>query len=499
MEDEILAAEIWLHKVDTSEATADIDEELNKIETELKSYNCTASMFDYSIAVISGILAGAIDAFIIGETPIFGADQKPISKQLVEGAKQAALKFVTNEEVERPVLHRAVEQGIPTLIPMLEKYAYQPTPKGLAAAVLIQFGRGGMLNITNDDIKLMPEGFSKEENILIAVVAVFVGIMKWLSRISDENGDPEQAGTGFVILNRIRELIRSVPAFNSVVNEIEKWQKQLPNELKCGDKKNSASGIEGTFANFFIMLGGIPAFKNTGLEKTVNTVLEAKRLGLNEVPIINNLTRQAIPVLFNEVIVRTVFFASRLVKELSKNEVSEIDWSNVIPFGNRDIDRLIALSSVTLTVADVADAALHAALDSCGEMVLFATKFVTRFNFVAAGRMIVAVNKERNNVKAEQELIHMKRLLMEAKTARAMEVLQAYQDQLEKRVSEYLTEDIIAFMEGLDCMDQGLAEKNSDLVIKGNVIIQRVLGREPQFTNQQEFDELMDSDLPLKL
>ena len=40
---------------------------------------------------------------------------------------------------------------------------------------------------------------------------------------------------------------------------------------------------------------------------------------------------------------------------------------------------------------------------------------------------------------------------------------------------------------------------DSDLVIKGNVVIQRVLGRKPQFTNQQEFDDLMDSDIALKL
>ena len=46
-------------------------------------------------------------------------------------------------------------------------------------------------------------------------------------------------------------------------------------------------------------------------------------------------------------------------------------------------------------------------------------------------------------------------------------------------------------------MKQGLASGDSDLVIKGNVVIQRVLGRKPQFTSQEEFDDLMDSDMPL--
>ena len=54
-------------------------------------------------------------------------------------------------------------------------------------------------------------------------------------------------------------------------------------------------------------------------------------------------------------------------------------------------------------------------------------------------------------------------------------------------------------MEGFDLMDQGLASGDSDLVIRGNVMIQKVLGREPQFTTQEEFDELMGSDTPLVL
>ena len=281
----------------------------------------------------------------------------------------------------------------------------------------------------------------------------------------------------------------------------EKWQKQLPNEMKCGNQKiDNTSGIEKIFCSFFMMMGNIPAFQHTNLEKTVNLFMKANRIGLNEIPILRSLSRQAFPVLINEIIVRTVFFASRLIKELkSKENISDVDWNRILPFGNRDIDRLLLLSSMTLTAADVADAALHAAIDSGGEMVLFATRFVARFNFVAAGRLAVAVIKERNNEKAEEEQIRMKRLLTEAKTAKVLEILQEYQRQLDKRVSEYLAKDMEVFLKGLDCIDQGLAEENSDQVIRGNVMIQRILGREPQFSNQQEFDDLMESDVSLRL
>ena len=54
-------------------------------------------------------------------------------------------------------------------------------------------------------------------------------------------------------------------------------------------------------------------------------------------------------------------------------------------------------------------------------------------------------------------------------------------------------------MAGFADMQQGLAGGDSNLVIRGNVTIQKVLGREPQFTNQKEFDALMGSDAPLVL
>jgi len=171
----------------------------------------------------------------------------------------------------------------------------------------------------------------------------------------------------------------------------------------------------------------------------------------------------------------------------------------VIPFRNRTVDRMLAVSSMTFTVADTADAAVHAAIESSGNWVLFSGRFVTRFNYVGAGRAAVAIVKEISNERKETQLIHEKMILSEAKAAIFLSQLQQFKAQLEEKVSQYLAEDIESFMCGFDFMNQGIASGDSDLVIKGNVVIQRVLGREPQFTNQKEFDDLMESDIPLVL
>ncbi len=57
-----------------------------------------------------------------------------------------------------------------------------------------------------------------------------------------------------------------------------------------------------------------------------------------------------------------------------------------------------------------------------------------------------------------------------------------------------MRKDISSFIEGFDDIKAGCANGDSNLIIMGNVKIQKVLGRDPQFTNQEEFDELMEAD-----
>ena len=500
MENEILAAEIYLHPVHVETATADIDAELAQVEQAIKSYTVNASLLEYSIAVGSGLLAGAVDAFYVKEDPLFQNLSSMDRDKLVDLIKRVIQrKPSSGQAIPVYKFHQAVETGFPELIPEIEKAARHATPLGLAAAILVQIERGGMLTEKDKKLQIFPDGIAGGDAVILIVASIFVGVMKWLLSISVESDENESGKVN--VLDRLCKLIRETKTFQPIVKEIEKWQRQLPNEIRARNgKKNESAGVEETFYSFFVMLAGIPALRESNLRKTIQSIEDGKRLLSGEKPILMSLNRQGFPVLLNEVLVRSLFFACRLIRELTeKEEIDQIDWGLVVPFGNRDIDRLIALSSMTLTTADTADAAIHAAIDSCGEAVLFARSFVSRFNYVAAGRAAVAVFREISNEQMQAELIHRKRLLMEARTARAIEILEAYQQQLEKRVSEYLAADITAFLEGFECMDRGLLENNSDLVIQGNVKIQRVLGREPQFTNQHEFDDLMDSDIPLTL
>ena len=90
-------------------------------------------------------------------------------------------------------------------------------------------------------------------------------------------------------------------------------------------------------------------------------------------------------------------------------------------------------------------------------------------------------------------------LLYTTKEEYSVAMLQEFKTKLEAKLSAYLVEDLTSYMEGFEYISAGIDSNDLDMVIKGNTVIQRALGREPQFTNQEEFDEFMESDIPLQL
>ena len=510
MENELLAAEIYLHPVNTSDATKNIDEQLKIVEARIKDYTVHLSAADYAVAISSGIISGAIDAFVVGETDFFNHLSKDrLKTQFEELMDSAKVLFTENTPADVPQFQRAVKASPFADNEILKAFAFHRNPLGLLATVLLQLGKGGMIQKdSGGKVCLFPEqngkgpfqGIPQEDRIFLLILAVIIGILKWLT-VTAEEEPMNPSDHGFRTLKNFRKLIRSTPAFSKTVDQIEKWQKQAVNEIrKFRQKNDTPMGVDQLFFSFFTMLAATPGFENTNLPKIIRAYQDSQRIGLDKIPIIDALTKHAFPVLVNEIIVRTFYFAEHLATELQGVEdINEIDWGKVIPFGNKSIERMMTIAEMTFNAADIADAAVRAAIDSHGDTLCFGTKFLARFNLVAEGRVLVSVIREVRDEREEQALYEARLQLQNTKTARVLHTLDKYQKELEERVSTYLAEDIETFLMGIEMMDQGLYNQDSDLVIRGNVMIQRVLGREPQFTNQQEFDDLMDSDIPLTL
>ena len=511
MAKQIMSAEITVDTIEnlgrisaTGLANESIDEALRKVNRELEQFTNHADKTDYAFAIASGLCAGLVDSLFVGEFSLEKAhswgsektEQFVVKIAKSQGYKgddaKGAIVFLaekkehSDENIQKG-FHLAADSNTNEFgggkQHHLRDFAHHASITGLIFSMLTQFTKKSYGTDTTGKFIMVDVGNTAFIGKDIPQKFLF-GIVYWFFHMVSDvagSGDPLSEGTGIPgPLLSIAKLFASTPLFKNSLN-------------KDGNRELSvliSKMFNGTLFG----------------ERDENGRLIPLRFDFRtELGILYEIGKQSVPVILNEVFVRSFYFLRRLINEIKDKQISSladmklVEWSNVKPSNNRTIDRMLTISTMTFTIADTADAAIRAAIESGGNWAIFAGRFVTRFNYVGAGRAVVAIVREISNEHKEAQLVHEKLILSEVKTEFVYKQLQEYKDTLEQRVSEYIAEDIEAFMTGFDFMNQGFRDGDSDLVIKGNVIIQRALGREVQFTNQDEFDELMESDAELQL
>ena len=484
-------------RVDKQLSDKELDDALSRVNKKLERYTFDGDKTDYAVAIASGVLAGMVDSLFVGEFSLEYANEwgnkkaenfvlKVAKYQGYKGNEPAhAVKFL--EDMFPIAADKATDAFGGGLQHHLRDFSHHPTPIGLLCSILTQFtekvygtdvdGTFKVVKLGEDGLALIGKNFPEK---------ITFGVINWVfhmvSDVAGSSGSIMKGSFGTGLPGPLVSLIKELSAL------------PIFNKRNAKDYKELSVCISKLFNGTLLA------------EKDSEGKLVPLKFDLRtEMGVAMQIGKQSIPVVINECTVRTAFFLRRLLKELSRDDVqnwgdlSRINWKSTVPFRNRTIDRMLMISSMTFTIADTADAAVHAAIESCGNWILFSGAFVSRFNYVGAGRAVVAIIKEVSNDKKEAQLIHEKMILTEAKTEGIVEKFSAYRESLEERVSNYLAEDLEEFLSGFDYMQEGVEKGDSDLIIKGNVTIQKVLGREPQFTNQAEFDELMGSEDALKL
>lgn len=474
-----------------------LNTELARVNQELEHYTNHADKADYALAVTSGVLAGLVDSLFVGEFSLEYANQwgNQQAEKLV--LKVAKYQGYSGTDLGQAIKH--LEDQFPIaadkataafgggLQHHLRDFSHHPTPVGLVCSILTQFtgnvygtdvaGAFQCVPLNKDGLNLVGKSFP--EKIMFGAVNWFFHLV---SDVAGSSGSVMKGSFGTGLPGPLVSLLKEFSSTRLFT-------------------KQDAKGCK----EFSVYISKL--FNGTLLgERDSNGNLIPLKFDLRtEMGVAMQVGKQTIPVIINECIVRSFFLLRRLLQELSRDDIQDwsdvhkINWKAIIPFRNRTVDRMLTIASMTFTVADTADAAIRAAIESGGNWVLFSGRFVTRFNYVGAGRAALSIVREVSNEKKEAQLIHEKMILSETKAALFLKQLQEFKEQLDLKVSNYLAEDIEGFMSGFADMQQGMLTGDSDLVIRGNVTIQKVLGREPQFTNQKEFDALMESDAPLVL
>ena len=510
-EEEVISAELKLKSNRDDIDLNVLNARLEAVNKGLVRYTNKADKLDYAIAVFSGIMAGFIDSVFIGETIVTGKDiafsHKQVNRFIQEYArargfdndrlKDAIADLEKEFKVAQDNIWKGEGIGISAKNHHLADLAHHPTPIGLASSILVQFLRVGSFVNKNGEWHFKFVKTNDEDILKVLIPALISGILNWMVFISETNSEQEESES----MKKMIHFAASTPILVEVAKCVDNWFGHLVSDM--GGSKNTAGsgmGIPGIFISMLYEVASLPVLKDTGLPEIVNDLYENQKIDMrHELAYLKAAGKQMIPVAFNEIYVRILYFVGRLGDLQRRQSLGEkVDWHEVIPFNNRTVDRMLMIASMTFNVADTADAAVRAAIESGANWVLFSGRFVARYNYIGAGRSVLAIVKEVQNDRIEAQLIHEKMILSEAKASIFLKDLHEFEHRLEETVSNYLAEDIEEFMNGIDSIKEGLESNDSNLVISGNVKIIKVLGRETQFTNQEEFDDLMESDIPLQ-
>ena len=353
-------------KIKNIDSAIDInDSKLQEYNKQLKKFTNQADALDYTVAIGSGILAGIIDSFFVGDFSLsdgkkWGNEQlEKIVKKLgkndnVYEAKKNLEKFhipsdtskVWNKKNITPHTHR------------IDDLAHHTSLVGLISSITTQF----------TEISYFQNRFG--ENLCLD--------------ITDKG----------LIGNNLSEKI-----FAGTVN----WFYHLVSDMtKSEGNIGYGMGIPGPILSLAKELSMLPGINKTKLPQIID-YFYVKGFDLRtELGVLQQLGKQAIPVILNEVLIRVFYFFSRLIKEYKEKEnFKDIDWKNVLPYKNRTLTRMLTISSGTFLAFDLLDAGIR----SGGNW----GTFVLRVNFVNIGRFTVSCyneyKMEREKEKIEKDIL----------------------------------------------------------------------------------------------
>lgn len=411
-------------KLEIYKGIADVDEYLDKVNERVDELNqeidrltCHADGLDYAVAVGSGILTGLIDSFFVGEFSL-ERGSKWAEKKANDFVKKASkMTGYKGDDLDGAIKHLENKFHSPGDLATskfgggkqhhLRDFSHHPTLAGLFFSMLTQFTECVYGTDVNGVFKIEPLTFKSDIQKKLYIgenvpTKICFGVIHWFFHlVSDMAGTSSTAGAGTGIPGPILSLAKelaALPFFRELSikgKNPSEWISKMFNGTQLA--KRDENGKILTDAN--------------GKPKLIKFDLRT------EMGIAHELSRQAIPVVINECIVRGFYFIRRLFVEIKEKEIhsiselNKVDWSKTLPFNNRTIVRMITISSATFTAVDLIDAAIRAIIETGGINLLTLKKFILRVNFVGVGRLAVAVTTDismgiKKN-KAEKERIRL--------------------------------------------------------------------------------------------
>ena len=342
-----------------------------------------ADKIDYAIAVCCGSIAGLVDSFWVGEFSLERANTWGDEKVNKFVKKIAKLNGYKGDDLQGAIKYMEDHFGLAAdsntadfgggLQHHIRDFSHHCSIGGLLCSLFTQFtGKvigtdtaGNLLIVEVKNKAFIGKNF--EEKILFGTVNWFFHI------VSDMAGSNKTAGKGTGIPGPLLSLMKEMSA------------------LPCfKDKKINDTEFRTWISKLFN--GTLLAKRDEN-----GKILEPVKFDLRtEIGILHEFARQFVPVIINECLVRGIYFVRRLYIAFKGNEIhsvsdlKSIDPTDLLPFNNRTISRMVTVASGTFTAVDTVDAAVRSVIKNGGINAGFVIDFAVRINIVGVGRFIIA-------------------------------------------------------------------------------------------------------------
>jgi hypothetical protein len=368
----------YIHKTeDESKASYDILIE----NRQIFEADASADKLDYQIAAFSGTLTAAFNIFWVGDFSLSDAQSWGRNKVSDFVLKVSQSKGYKGTELDDAIKYLEKSYKIPSdrltnefgggLQHHLRDFVHHPTIVGLIMSILSQFtGKGYGTDI---DGNFIIKDFQNDELIGSTFKEkIFNGTVIWAFHlVSDMAGSSSSAGKGTGIPGPILSFFKEISVLAIVKDITFKYQED---------------DIE-----FSVLISKI--FNSTYF-KDVRFDLRT------ELGVTHELSRQALPVLINDCIVKGFYFVRRLCIEVQEKDVhsladlKKLNAKNFIPANSRALARMLTISSITFNVVEKSAAFTKAAIKNKGIKDNFVKDFLLNINFIGVAQFVVAFKND---------------------------------------------------------------------------------------------------------
>ncbi|MCR5383799.1 MAG: hypothetical protein K6E72_04045 [Saccharofermentans sp.] len=510
---------------------------------------------DVAVSIASGAMTALIvDTFIVGDISLSEANdwgREKVEKFVIDVAKHkdkdgkvtdlySAVKFL-EDNFKLPSDPMEGRFG-GAKHHHLYDFAHHPTPVGWFCSVMSQFTMHayGTDKFGAFQVPVEITGKGLESIHKNPIKKVWNGTIDWIfhmiSDMAGSSGTIKKGGYGTGLPGPVLSLLKEISS--------NKHIRKLVGTAGNTDRDNFSVLVQNLFNGRFLADHDAEGkvIKGTKIPFDLRT-----EIGLG-----HELTKQTIPVLINECIVRAFFAITRFINELDRinpstiDDIKEVDFKAFLPFNNAVLSRMLLISSASFTTVDIAASGIKAAVKNPGNKYGFAKDFLLGINYIGVTRfglagIGVAVTPERlekcyddfskltERVK-ENEIVAVisdiplgivpagikvvktcseaisdyqeateERIRIQRECDEHIQILTEYRNEIESEVSGYLVANLTVFDEAFVMMDEAVLNNDSDAFIEANSKIQNQLGKDMQFHSQNEFDGFMASDDDFKL